>query len=265
MGQLDGKVGFVTAGGTGIGYACAQAMVEAGARVMICARREEVIRESASRLGEAADAVVCDVTRQESVDAAVQATVERFGSLDLAVNSAGVGGVGTVLSATDEEFGAVIDTTLTGTFRAMRAVAKHMKQRGSGSIVNISSIASTHTHRWMTAYCCAKAGVNMLTRCAADDLGEFGIRVNAVAPGLVETEMVDMLTANEGVVREYLSRMPVSRIGAPRDVAALTTFLLSDEASWITGQCIGVDGGHSLRQGPDLVDPLYGSLWPAER
>jgi NAD(P)-dependent dehydrogenase (short-subunit alcohol dehydrogenase family) len=147
----------------------------------------------------------------------------------------------------------------------MRSVAKAMKAGGGGSIVNISSIASTHTHRWMTAYCTAKAGVNMLTRCAADDLGEFGVRVNAVCPGLVDTEMVTVLTQNQEAVDEYLRRMPISRIGKPEDVGALVAFLLSDEAGWITGQCIGVDGGHNIRQGPDLVDPVYSKFFPVER
>jgi 7-alpha-hydroxysteroid dehydrogenase len=265
MGTLDGKIGFVTAGGTGIGFACAQAMVDAGAKVMICARRAEVIEESAGRLGANAASVVCDVTDQDSVDAAVAATVERFGRLDLVVNSAGVGGVGTVLSATVEEFQAVLETTLNGTYRVMRAASKQLKAGGGGSIVNISSIASTHTHRWMTAYCTAKAGVNMLTRCSADDLGEFGIRVNAVSPGLVQTEMVDLLTQNQAAVDEYLRRMPISRLGEPADIGRLVAFLLSDEASWITGQCIGIDGGHSLRQGPDLVESVYAPFWPVER
>jgi NAD(P)-dependent dehydrogenase (short-subunit alcohol dehydrogenase family) len=262
---LEGKVAFITAGATGIGLGCARALVASGARVMLCARRADVIEAAARELGPAAGAVICDVTRQESVDAAVAATVERLGGLDLAVHSAGIGGLGSVLSSTAEEFAQVLDTTLTGCFRCLRAVSHVMKTRGGGSIVNISSIASTHTHRWMTAYCTAKAGLNMLTRCAADDLGEFGIRVNAVCPGLVRTEMVEALTSNEAAVAEYLRRMPVARLGRPEDVAGLVAFLLSDEASWITGQCIGVDGGHSVRQGPDLVAPLYSSFWPVER
>jgi NAD(P)-dependent dehydrogenase (short-subunit alcohol dehydrogenase family) len=265
MATLEGKVALVTAGGTGIGFACSKAIVESGGCVMITARREEMLQKAASELGPNADYVVGDVTRQDSMDAAVQATLDRFGGLHLNVNSAGMGGVGTVLNSTDEEFATVLDTTLNGTFRAMRSVAKAMKAGGGGSIVNISSIASTHTHRWMTAYCTAKAGVNMLTRCAADDLGEFGVRVNAVCPGLVDTEMVTLLTQNQEAVDEYLRRMPISRIGKPEDVGALVAFLLSDEAGWITGQCIGVDGGHNIRQGPDLVDPVYSKFFPVER
>jgi len=109
----------------------------------------------------------------------------------------------------------------------------------------------------------SKAGVNMLTRCAADELGEHGIRVNAVMPGLVQTELAETLTSSEAAVSEYQRRMPVSRIGVPSDVGSLVAFLLSDAAGWITGQCIGVDGGHTLRQGPDLVD-LFRPLMPDE-
>jgi NAD(P)-dependent dehydrogenase (short-subunit alcohol dehydrogenase family) len=134
-----------------------------------------------------------------------------------------------------------------------------MKAIGGGSIVNISSIAATLTHRYMTAYCVSKAGLNMLTRCAADDLGQYGVRVNAVQPGLVDTALAVPLTHNADASEDYLRCMPISRIGKPEDVAAIVAFLLSDEASWITGQCLGVDGGHTLRRGPNLVS-LFRSL-----
>jgi NAD(P)-dependent dehydrogenase (short-subunit alcohol dehydrogenase family) len=265
MTDLSGKVGFVTGGGTGIGLACAKAIVAGAGRVALGGRRVDVVEAAARELGEDAIAVACDVTSQESVDAAVAKTVEAFGTLHLAVNAAGVGGAGHVLNSTDDQFSAVLDTNLTGVFRSMRAEAREMKKAGGGSIVNISSIAAALTHRFMTSYCASKAGLNMLTQCTADDLGEFGIRVNAVMPGLVKTDLAQPLWTNEGVVDEYKRRMPVSRVGAPEDVAGIVAFLLSDEASWITGQCIGVDGGHTIRQGPDLVEPLFGKFLPPER
>ncbi len=265
MADMSGKVGFVTGGGTGIGLACARAIVEAGGSVALAARRKEVIEPAAAELGERAISVACDVTSQQSVDLAVSATVERFGALHLAVNAAGVGGVGHVLNSTSDQFAAVIDTNLTGVFRSMRAEGLAIKKAGGGSIVNISSIAGALTHRYMSSYCASKAGLNMLTRCTADDLGEFGIRVNAVMPGLVKTDLAQPLWSNERVVEEYKRRMPVSRVGTPEDVAGMVAFLLSDEASWITGQCIGVDGGHTIRQGPDLVEPLFRHFLPDER
>ena len=265
MTNLRDKAGFVTGGGTGIGLACARAIVAAGSMVALAARRKDVIEAAAAELGEAALAVQCDVTNQESVDAAVHEAVERFGGLHIAVNAAGVGGVGNVLNSTAEQFATVLDTNLTGVFRSMRAEAREMKRAGGGSIVNISSIAGALTHRYMSSYCAAKAGLNMLTQCSADDLGEFGIRVNAVMPGLVKTDLAQPLWSNEGVVQEYKRRMPISRIGEPEDVSELVAFLLSDDASWITGQCIGVDGGHTIRQGPDLVEPLFRHVLPEER
>ena len=265
MASFEGKVAFVTGGGTGIGLACARAIVAGGGRVALGGRRTEVVEAAARELGDAALGVTCDVTGQASVDAAVARTVERFGALHLAVNAAGIGGIGHVLNSTAEEFATVLDTNLTGVFRSLRAEAREMKRAGGGSIVNISSVAGALTHRQMTSYCAAKAGVNMLTRCAADDLGEYGIRVNAVMPGLVQTDLAQPLWSNQGVVEEYKRRMPISHIGRPEEVAGIVAFLLSDDAGWITGQCIGVDGGHTIRQGPDLVEPLFRHFLPEER
>lgn len=261
MGRFDARVAFVTGGGSGIGLACAEAIIAGGGSVMIGGRRTDVLAAAAANLGARAAWVACDVTRDESVDAAVAATVQRFGAVHLAVNSAGMGAIGTVTNASTLDFAMTIDTNLTGVFRSMRAEARAMKPAGAGSIVNISSIAATLTHRYMTAYCASKAAVNMLTRCAADDLGEHGIRVNAVMPGLVETDLAIPLTANDEARKDYLECMPIARLGKPDDVAAIVSFLLSDEAGWITGQCIGVDGGHTLRRGPNLM-ALFKPLLP---
>lgn len=256
MGDLSGKVAFVTAGATGIGLGCARAIVEAGGRVMICARRAETLEAAAAELGENAAWVACDVTDDASVDAAVAATLERFGRLDLAVNSAGTGTVGPLVETATSEFLRVMETNLTGAFRCLRAEARAMIAGGGGSIVNVSSIAGAITHPWMGPYCVSKAGLDMLTRCAADELGEHGIRVNSVLPGVVKTPMAAALSEIPVSREEYLRRMPISRIGEPRDIGAFVAFLLSDDASWVTGQLIAIDGGHTLRQGPNLV-PLF--------
>ena len=261
MQRFGDKVGFVTGGGTGIGLACARAIVAGGGRVMLAGRRLEVVENAARQLGPNAAAIGCDVNAEASVAAAVAATVERFGSLGLAVNSAGMGSIGTVLNASAEDFARTFDTNVTGVFRSLQHEARAMRAGGGGSIVNISSIAGGVTHRFMTAYCASKAAVNMLTRCAADDLGEYRIRVNSVMPGLVDTDLAMPLTASDEARRDYLDCMPISRMGAPEDVGSIVAFLLSDEASWITGQCIPVDGGHTLRRGPNLVD-IFRPLLP---
>jgi NAD(P)-dependent dehydrogenase (short-subunit alcohol dehydrogenase family) len=248
---FDGRSALVT-GGTGIGLACARAIVERNGRVTLCGRREEVLRSAAAELGERATWVACDVSDDRSVERAV-ATAIRNGPLTLAVNAAGVGSAGSVLAATPAEFAQTLDVNLTGVYRCVQAEAHAMRDAGGGSIVNVSSIAAGLTHKWMSAYCASKAGVNMLTRCAADELGAYGIRVNAVMPGLVDTELASLLVHDADATEEYLRLMPIARVGRPEDVGHIVAFLLSDEASWITGQCIPVDGGHTVRQGPDLV------------
>jgi NAD(P)-dependent dehydrogenase (short-subunit alcohol dehydrogenase family) len=251
--RFENQVGFVTGGGTGIGLACAEAIVAGGGRVMLAARREDVLRDAARGLGPAAAFARCDVTDDASVEAAIAKTERELGPLSLAVNAAASGSGGSVLRTPAADFARGLSTELTGLYRCLRAEALAMQRAGGGSIVNVSSIAGALTHKWMTPYCVAKAGVNMLTRCAADELGPLGIRVNAVMPSLVDTPLVAMLIGDAGVRDEYLSRIPLARLGKPADVGGFVAGLLSDEAGWVTGQCIGVDGGHTLRQGPDLV------------
>jgi NAD(P)-dependent dehydrogenase (short-subunit alcohol dehydrogenase family) len=155
-----------------------------------------------------------------------------------------------------------LDLNVVGTFNTIKASALAMKESGGGSIIAMSSIAAVVTHTSLPAYCAAKAGMEMLVRCAADDLGRFGIRVNAVRPGIVATEIMDQFVIpHREVLDDYLENMPIARVGTVEDVAAVVRFLAGPESSWITGQALGVDGGHSLRRGPNydpLMRPLLG-------
>ncbi len=255
MDVMRGQAAFVTGGGTGIGLACAQAIVQAGGTVTIAGRRVDVLDSAVEALGERATGVQCDISEPGSVEHAVGTAVERFGPLHLAVNSAYSAMVGSFLETPADLFAITTNATLNGTYRSMQAEAKAMRAAGSGSIVNISSVAAARSGRWESAYSASKAGVDMLTRVAADEWGQYGIRVNSVLPGLITTDTAAPLT-DDPVVREgFVRQTPLARLGEPHEIATMVAFLLSDRAAFVTGQCICVDGGLSLR---GLPEPEHG-------
>lgn len=248
---------LVTAGGTGLGFGIAKRLAQDGCLVTICARRESVLSAAAEDIGNGAQYVVCDVTKEDQVKAAVQAAAEPLGRLDIAVANAGGGADSGPLVMTDlEAWNATLALSLTSALSTIKHAAPIIGRNGGGAIVAVSSIAGHLTHRNLGQYCVAKAGVEMLVRNAADELGRYGIRVNGVRPGLVPTEMAAGLAQTDAIREDYLAQMPLGRLGTPEDVAEAVRFLAGPEASWITGQLLGVDGGHSLRRGPDL-DPLF--------
>jgi NAD(P)-dependent dehydrogenase (short-subunit alcohol dehydrogenase family) len=249
MKTLDGMTALVTGGGSGIGLACALALAGDGCAVTIAGR-------SADRLAKAAEGttmrtVTCDVADEAQVEAAVAAAAEATGKLDIAVLAAGTGAAGYITQTSLEEWRQVMDVNLTGTFLSIKHAALRMPD--GGSIVAISSIAGSHTHRIMTTYAVSKSAVDALVRNAADELGAQGIRVNSVRPGLVPTDLTVPILDNVGIVSDYIAQMPLGRLGTVDDVAAAVRYFAGPESSWVTGQCIGVDGGHSLRRGPDLL------------
>ena len=249
------KVGFITGGGSGIGLGIAAALAATGARIALMGRDADKLARAAATLPAAADAftVAGDVGKEADVERAVAAVVDHFGRLDYGVNAAGTGSMGGVADQSFESWAFVLRTNLDGTMLALKHEAAAMLKLGhGGSIVNVSSIAGVLTHKLMSAYCVSKAGVEMLTRCAADELGEHGIRVNALRPGLVPTDLAAPLASHPLARANYESLMPLGRLGTVEDVAAAAVFLLSDGASWITGQVFAVDGGHTLRGGPDV-------------
>ncbi len=240
-----------------------------GASVTVAGRTQARVDEAAEELradapaGAEVRAVACDVAVEDEVAAAVEAAAAITGGLQLCVASAGTGTVGPVIALPAEEWRRVLDSNLTGAFFTLKHAGAAMVRAGGGGFVGISSIAAPLTHPFMAAYCVSKAGLEALVRTAADELGRANVRVNAVRPSLVPTELAAPLEQDPAVLADYLAQMPISRTGTVDDVGALVRFLLGPESSWITGQCIGVDGGHHLRRGPDVehwARALYGDI-----
>jgi len=261
--RFAGRAAIVTGGGSGLGFACAELLAREGAHVTICGRDAVRLKEAAARLGDLARFVTCDVSDEDQVIRAVAVAAEATGQLDHAVVNAGFGAAGPVLTLDKQAWDAVLGTNLTGSFLTIKHAARRLAAAGGGSIVAMSSIAGGLTHRFMVPYNASKAGLEMLVRTAADELGVHGVRVNALRPGVVPTSASDILIETEPVRQDYLAKMPLSRIGTPQDVANAAAFLLSDESAWITGQVLNVDGGHHLRGGPD-IGPIVAATAGAE-
>jgi NAD(P)-dependent dehydrogenase (short-subunit alcohol dehydrogenase family) len=262
MAELGGLAALVTGGGSGIGLGAAKRLAADGAHVTIAGRTEKRLDEAVAEIAAVAAPgahvarVVTDVTVEADVERAVSAAAQASGKLDILFACAGGSLHGGPIVASDAAaWRATVDLNLAGTFLCIKHAAAAMTRGGGGSIIGMSSIAGHTTHRFMSAYCASKAGIEMLVKCAADELGEHGIRVNAVQPGIVDTELMAFITAGGPVLESYYANMPVSRVGTVDDIAAVVAFLAGPESTWITGQMIGIDGGHQLRRGPD-----YGTL-----
>lgn len=255
---LTGQAALVTGGGSGIGLACARHLLRDGASVTLAGRSQDRLDTALADLrreapaGAEVRAVTCDVAEEDDVAAAVAAATSITGALQHCVASAGTGTMGPVIAMPADQWRHVLDINLTGAFFTLKHAGEAMVRSGGGAFVGISSIAAPLTHPYMAAYCVSKAGLEALVRTAADELGRANVRVNAVRPGIVPTELAAPLEDDPAVLADYLAQMPISRTGTVDDVAGLVRFLLGTEASWITGQCIGVDGGHHLRRGPDV-------------
>jgi NAD(P)-dependent dehydrogenase (short-subunit alcohol dehydrogenase family) len=253
---LADHLALITGGGSGIGLACARALLVDGAGVMLAARNVDRLTASAADLrtefpGAVVDTVECDVIDEASVEAACAAAAEA-GALRIVVANAGTGSAGPFHLTSLDDWNAVLGTNLTGAFLTMKHAVPYLAANGGGSIVAVSSIAAVATHRYMTPYNVSKAGLEMLVRQVADELGGVAIRANAVRPSLVPTDISAGLTAVPEIVDDYLEQMPLHRLGTTDDIASAVRFLAGPESSWITGVCISADGGHHLRRGPNL-------------
>jgi 3-oxoacyl-[acyl-carrier protein] reductase len=244
---FEGKVVLVTGGARGIGRAVTEKFHAAGASIAIVGRNEEAAKALAAELSERGakcNGYACDVSNGAQIDAMVDNVVKDFGKLDVLVNNAGVTQDGLVVRMTDEAWNNVIQINLTGAFQLLRAAARIMLRARSGCIVNVSSVVGLIGNAGQANYCAAKAGLIGLTKSAAREFAPRGVRVNAIAPGLIETDMTSKL--NDEQKKALLTGVPLARAGSINDIASAVCFLASDDASYITGQVLSVDGGMAM-------------------
>lgn len=263
MTDLNNKNVFITGGGSGIGFACAKYFASRGANVLIMGRNAEKLDIASAELtAEFPNVDIKTHSGDVSIEADVQAAVDKASTdgLDIAVANAGTGGLAPIMVTEGESWDSIMQTNLSGTFYTIKHAARAMAKSGGGAICTISSIAGVRTHRFMGPYCVSKAGIDMLVRNCADELGVANIRVNSVCPGLVDTEIAAGLMTTEDVLKDYLECMPISRTGVVEDIANAVGFLCGPEATWITGVTLSVDGGHHLRRGPN-VEPFSRMLF----
>jgi len=253
MGKLDRKVAIVTGGGTGIGRSIALTFAKEGADVVVCSRTPSTLKEVVNEidtLGKRALAIPINVYVKEQVQNMVKQTIREFGQIDILVNNAGIGRNGLIVDMPEEDWDAVIDTDLKGTFLCMQAVGRHMIERKQGNIINISSIMGIRCARpGMAVYCAAKAGIELLTKAATMEFTPYGIRVNCIAPGNIETPSYRK-GRTQAEIEQWLTSArsaPIGRVGESQEIANVALFLASESSSFICGECIVVDGGINVK------------------
>jgi NAD(P)-dependent dehydrogenase (short-subunit alcohol dehydrogenase family) len=244
--SLEGRVAVVTGGTSGIGLALVRGLAEAGADVVPMSRRQEQVDAAADEVeqrGRRAARVTADVGDRASLQAALAATVEQLGQVDVLVNCAGITKRTPTLDVTDEEWNGIIETNLTGTLRACQVFGRHMLERGYGRIINIASLASFVGLFEVAAYTASKAGVAGLTRALAVEWGSRGVNVNAIAPGVYRTALNAGLLDGTERGKEFRLRTPMGRFGRVEELAGACVFLASEASSFVNGELLAVDGG----------------------
>jgi dehydrogenase/reductase SDR family member 4 len=247
MGSLDGKVAIVTGASRGIGRAIAEAFAREGARVVICGRKQETLNQAAVEIGAGVKPIACHVGRPEQIENLIASTTRELGPIDILVNNAATNiSFGPCLEINETQFDKMVEINLKSAFRLIQAVAPGMCERGHGSIINIASIAGLRPQRHSLLYSVTKAALIMMTQSYALELGSKGVRVNAIAPGLIQTALSEFYWKDEAQRQAALKDQPIARLGQPRDVAEIALLLASDKGSYITGQTFVVDGGFLL-------------------
>lgn len=248
--RLKDKVAIITGGGTGIGRGIALEFSKEGARVVVSGRRIEPLNETVNQIqtqGGTAITIQTDVSSSKQVNQMAEKIITEFGRIDILVNNAGIYLPHDALSATEEEWDRVLAIDLKGVWLCSKACLPQMLKQGEGKIINISSIAGLIGFENSAAYCAAKGAVNNMTRQMALDYSLKGININAIAPGVIETEMTKSYLADESGRRVLLEKTPVGRIGKPEDIAYAAVYLASSESDFVTGQTLVVDGGWTIR------------------
>ncbi|WP_037315416.1 SDR family NAD(P)-dependent oxidoreductase [Amycolatopsis orientalis] len=238
--MLEGKIALVTGGTRGIGLATARALAEAGATVVLTGRDEAKAKEAAAAAG-AANGLALDVTDAKAVSTLVRGVAKEHGKLDIVVANAGIMEDALLGMIREELVDTTLSTNVAGTLHTVQAAARAMMRKKTGAIVVLASIVGEHGSAGQTVYAASKAAVANIARSAAKELGRSGIRVNAVAPGVIDTDLTSGLS--EDAKAENIGKTPLGRLGTPEDVANAIRFLVSDDASFITGQVLGIDGG----------------------
>ena len=245
--ELSDKVAIVTGASRGIGRAIAELFAREGASVVICGRKQETLDRVAAELTGRVLPLACHVGRLEELERLVDGATREFGRIDILVNNAGTNiAQGPALEMTDAQFDKMVEVNLKSAYRLTRLVAPGMVQRGSGSIINIASIAGVRPQFQSLLYSMTKAALLMLTKSYALELGPHGVRVNAIAPGLVETALSEYYWKDEARFQPLMERQPIKHLGQPMEIAEIALMLASEGASYLTGQTIVVDGGRLL-------------------
>lgn len=248
MSRLQGKTAIITGAGTGIGRAIALAYAREGAQIALVGRRSEPLHDVAKQAGGSPLVLSGDVSQQSDIDRVLSAVKDRFGGLNVLVNNAGVLHIGTAEQITEEQWDQTFNVNVRGLWLLSRAVLPFMRAAGGGSIVNIASVLGINGARNRASYAPSKGAVILLTKCMAIDHGVENIRVNAICPSFVETDLTaDVLRKAPdpaAVRRERVSVHPIGRLGQPDDIAGMAVYLASDESSWVTGAALAVDGGY---------------------